>query len=136
MRATNFLLLVLMLLLTARAGAEGETPATVPAASPPATQAMPAGTAELVQRLDTLSGRLLEINDYLRKPAPDLAGIAVALPGKSKEAQSVLGAAGTGGSADADLVEVAATLQKLRSLDRIFTKWRTRMQDEIALLDP
>jgi small-conductance mechanosensitive channel len=134
MRIARITLVALLVLLAARASAEGETAATEPA--PPPAQATPASAAELVQRLDALSARLMEINDYLRKPAPDLAGIAVALPGKSKEAQTVLGAAGTADASGADMVEVQATLQKLRNLDRIFVKWRARMQDEIALLDP
>ncbi len=102
----------------------------------PATEAVPAGTAELVQRLDTVSGRLLEINEYLRKPAPDLAGIAVALPGKTLEAESVLGGAEAADPSRADMMELATVLQKLRNLDRIFSKWRGRLNEEVTLLDP
>jgi small-conductance mechanosensitive channel len=99
----------------------------------------PTGTAELVQRLDTVSRRLLEINDYLRQPAPDLAGITVALPGKTREAESVLGGVATefsGPDASADLMALAAVQQQLRNLDLIFDKWRTRLQEEITQLDP
>ena len=105
-------------------------------ATAPAETPAPAGTAQLVQRLDMVSGRLLEINDYLRRPAPDLAGIAVALPGKTREAESVLGAAGAADPSRADLMELAAVLQKLRNLDRIFSKWRGRLKEEVTLLDP
>ena len=107
--------------------------AAVPA---PAAGSAPTGTAELVQRLDTVSSRLFEINEYLRKPAPDLAGIAIALPGKSRETKSVLGVVGSADVSQADMVELASTTQKLRNLDRIFAKWRKRLQDEITLLDP
>ena len=110
--------------------------ADAPAAPAPAPEPRPAGAAELVQRLDQVSSRLAEINDYLRKPAPDLAGIAVALPGKAQEAQSVLGDVEATDPSQADMVEVTATLQKLRNLDRIFNKWRQRLKEEVDLLDP
>ena len=107
------------------------------AVEPVASAGAPAGVAELVQRLDEVSDRLAAINDYMRKPAPDLAGIAVALPSKAQEAESVLGKAVEAAAAsDADLLEVSATLQKMRSLDRIFDKWRQRLREEVALLDP
>lgn len=121
---------------------QGEEPTSPPTtAAPvvtpaPATPPPPATTADLVQRLDAVSSRLLTINDYLRKPAPDLAGITVALPVKSREADIVMGAAEAADPLQSDLVELAATVQKLRSLDRIFARWRKRLQDEIALLDP
>ena len=126
------------LLLFACFGSAVARDAAAPAepAGTPAADAAPAGTAALVQRLDTVSGRLLEINEYLRKPAPDLAGIAVALPGKTLEAESVLGGAGAADPSRADLMELAAVLQKLRNLDRIFSKWRGRLKDEVTLLDP
>ena len=126
------------LLLFACFGSAVAQEAVAPAepAATPAADAAPAGTAALVQRLDTVSGRLLEINEYLRKPAPDLAGIAVALPGKTLEAESVLGGAGAADPSRADLMELAAVLQKLRNLDRIFSKWRGRLKDEVTLLDP
>ncbi len=112
-------------------------PATAPAAAPaPAATAPDTSTAALVQRLDDVNRRLIEINDYLRKPAPELAGIAVALPGKSQEAERVLGAASAVDATGDDLLELSAVLQKLGNLDRIFTKWRTRLQEEVALLDP
>lgn len=128
------------LLLVGPAAAQDAPPppaADGTAAAPAAAPApLPAGAAELVQRLDTVSGRLAEINDYLRKPAPDLAGIAVALPGKAKEAEAVLGKVEATDPSEADLVEMTAALQKLRSLDRIFDKWRERLKAEVALLDP
>ena len=107
-----------------------------PQPTAPAAPAPPRTTAELVQRLDAVSSRLLTINDYLRKPAPDLAGISVALPDKSREAGAVIGGAEAADPLQTDLVELAAMVQKLRSLDRIFARWRKRLQEEIALLDP
>ena len=118
---------------------ESPTPPTdaAPAAAPaPIPASVPTSTAELVQRLDDVNRRLVEINDYLRKPAPELAGIAVALPGKTEEAERVLGAVRAADPTGADLLELSAVLQKLGNLDRIFTKWRARLQEEIALLDP
>jgi len=108
-----------------------------PVVAQDAPTAPPAGSAaELVERLDTVSRRVAAINDYLRKPAPDLAGIAVALPGRAQEAQSVLGTVEAGDSGEADLVEMTAALQRLRNLDRIFDKWRQRLKTEVAVLDP
>ncbi|MEO7385476.1 MAG: hypothetical protein ABIX37_00925, partial [Gammaproteobacteria bacterium] len=124
------------LALAAAAAPAAESPATE-AAPPPAAEARPGSAAELVQRLDAVSGRLARINEYLRRPAPDLAGIAVALPDKTKETQSVLGKGDLGASSSSsDMLEVNATLQKLRNLDRIFDKWRKRLKDEVATLDP
>jgi len=117
---------------------EASTPSSaVPTADTekPAAPAQPT-TTELVQRLDAVSSRLLTINDYLRKPAPDLAGITIALPGKTREAGIVMGGAEATDPLQTDLVELAATVQKLSSLDRIFAKWRKRLQEEIDLLDP
>ncbi|MBN8279351.1 MAG: mechanosensitive ion channel, partial [Gammaproteobacteria bacterium] len=96
----------------------------------------PGGAAELVARLDDVSGRLATINEYLRKPAPDLAGIAVALPDKARETQAVAGRTESVDETRADLVELNATLQKLRNLDRIFVKWRQRLKTEVDVLDP
>lgn len=108
--------------------------------TPPATAAdQPPGdlsTTAIVERLDTVSNRLIEINEYLRKPAPDLAGITVALPTKANEAKAALGTAPPTGSGQGDMVEMAAAAQKLRDLDRIFTRWRVRLQEEITRLDP
>ena len=123
------------LFLAGSAAFAQEPPQPAPAA-PPATGEKPAGAAELVQRLDVVSSRLAEINEYLRKPAPDLAGIAVALPDKTREAQAVLGRVDAADETQADLVEVNATLQKLKNLDRIFDKWRARLKEEVELLDP
>lgn len=115
---------------------EAATPATgTPAADSSAGEA-PGGAAELVARLDQVSGRLAAINEYLRKPAPDLAGIAVALPDKARETQAVAGRTESVDESRADLVELNATLQKLRSLDRIFVKWRQRLKTEVDVLDP
>jgi small-conductance mechanosensitive channel len=117
--------------------AEEPVPVEAPAAAAEAAPVPPpAGAAELVARLDAVSSRLTEINDYLRQPAPDLAGIAVALPDKAKEAQAVLGRADALDDTRADLIELNATLQKLRSLDRIFVKWRQRLAAEVEVLDP
>ncbi len=145
-RATR---LALCLLLLAVPGfAQDPAPATPAAAgaadasttpatdAKPATAPTPATAAQLVERLDQVSSRLAEINEYLRKPAPDLAGIAVALPGKAEEARSVLGAVEATDLSQAEIVEVMATRQKLRNLDRIFDKWRQRLKLEVDLLDP
>jgi potassium efflux system protein len=113
-------------------------------ATAPATSTAPKGdtppapttTTEVVKRLDAVSNRLLAINDYLRKPAPDLAGITIALPDRSREADDIIGGAGAIDPLQADLVELAATVEKLRNLDRIFGKWRKRLQEEVAVLDP
>ncbi len=115
-----------------------EEAATPPpaAAGAAAAPAPPATTGELVQRLDSVSNLLLTINDYLRKPAPDLAGITIALPDKSREAGDVIGGAEKVDPLQTDLLELGATVEKLRNLDRIFGKWRKRLQAEIALLDP
>jgi len=134
--ASALLAFALLALLgaTAHLAAQEQPPAVdTPAASAPAP---PAGAAGLVERLDGVSGRLAEINDYLRRPAPDLAGIAVALPGKAREAESVLGRVDAVDETTADLLELNATLQKLKSLDRIFSKWRARLKEEVGLLDP
>jgi len=127
--------LALPLLAGPDKAAEADAPASTPAADP-AAEAAPTGAAGLVQRLDAVSGRLAEINDHLRTPAPDLAGIAVALPGKAKEAEAVLGRAEALEATQEDLVELNATVQKLKNLDRIFDKWRTRLKEEVELLDP
>lgn len=129
-------LAILLIAGVSRAEEAASPPPAAAADSTAAPAARPAGVAELVQRLDEVSGRLAEINDYLRKPAPDLAGIAVALPGKAQEAQTVLGNDELTDPARAELVEVTATLQKLRSLDRIFDKWRQRLRVEVDVLDP
>jgi len=132
-----------LLLLTAWVSLASGQDATAPESRTSLTDETPAptGTVELVQYLDTVNGRLAEINDYLRQPAPDLAGITVALPGKTKEARSVLGGTGAADRSGADpsevdLMELAAIQQKLRNLDRIFAKWRTRLGEEISRLDP
>ncbi len=125
----------MLALLAGPLHAQVEKAATPPPAAP-APPASPATTAELVQRLDSVSNLLLTINDYLRKPAPDLAGITIALPDKSRQAGAVIGGAEAVDPLQADLVELAATVEKLRNLDRIFAKWRDRLQEEIALLDP
>ncbi len=139
-RATS---LALCLLLLTVPGFAQDSPAAEPAANDapatdtkPAVEPRPATAAELVARLDQVSSRLAEINEYLRKPAPDLAGIAVALPGKAQEARSVLGAVEATDPAQAEMVEVMATRQRLRNLDRIFDKWRQRLKVEVDLLDP
>ena len=131
--AKNYLIgCALLLGLLSGAGAqEVAAPAETTAPAPVDTS-----TTALVQRLDEVNRRLIEINDYLRKPAPELAGIAVALPSKTQEAERVLGGARATDPNSADLVELSAVLQKLSNLNRIFGKWRTRLQDEIALLDP
>ena len=136
----------LLLLLAGPLQAQVEEAATSPPAAsaapakdtPPAAAAPapPTTTTELVQRLDAVSNRLLTINDYLRKPAPDLAGITIALPDKSREAGDVIGGAEKVDPLQTDLVELGATVEKLRNLDRIFSKWRKRLQAEIAVLDP
>jgi len=134
----------LLALLAGPLQAQVEEAATPPPAAAPAggsppkaeTPAAPTTTTEVVQRLDAVSNRLLTINDYLRKPAPDLAGITIALPDKSREAGTIIGGAEAIDPLQTDLVELAATVEKLRSLDRIFGKWRTRLQEEVALLDP
>ena len=131
--AKNYLIgCALLLGLLSGAGAqEVAAPAETTAPAPVDTS-----TTALVQRLDEVNRRLIEINDYLRKPAPELAGIAVALPSKTQEAERVLGGVRAADPTWADLVELSAVLQKLSNLNRIFGKWRTRLQDEIALLDP
>lgn len=132
MRVLLLLCLFLVSGLPARA-ADPSPPASTTAA--PGAQANFSTTA-VVQRLDTVSNRLIEINEYLRKPAPDLAGITVALPDKTREAKAALGAAPLTGIGQGDMVEMAAAAQKLRDLERIFAKWRTRLQEEIDRLDP
>ncbi|MDP2325622.1 MAG: hypothetical protein Q8N51_16570, partial [Gammaproteobacteria bacterium] len=122
--------------LAASLKAVAEDAAKPVAAAASAAPAPPATTAELVQRLDAVSSRLRAINEYLRTPAPDLAGITVALPGKSGAAEAILGEAEAADPLQTDLVELAATVQKLRNLDRIFGKWRKRLQEEIVQLDP
>jgi len=139
---TGSLTLALALLAGIVLAQEAPAPAEAGSGGSPAAPAAPApdpravGAAELVERLDQVSSRLAEINDYLRRPAPDLAGIAVALPGKAQEAQAVLGKVEVTDPAQAELVEVMATLQKLRNLDRIFDKWRQRLKVEVDVLDP
>ncbi len=138
-RARNASLALCLLLLAAPGSAQDSPPsAAAPAEAPAASavEARPATAAELVLRLDQVGNRLAEINEYLRKPAPDLAGIAVALPGKTQEAQSVLGAVDAGDLSEAEVVELMATRQKLRNLDRIFDKWRQRLKVEVEVLDP
>ncbi|MDH5256054.1 MAG: hypothetical protein OEW72_09090, partial [Gammaproteobacteria bacterium] len=134
-RAGTYSLALGLMLLTGSGLAQDSPPAAESPAAP-AAESRPDTAAELVQRLDDVSRRLAEINEYLRKPAPDLAGIAVALPGKAQEAQSVLGAVEATDPSQAEVVEVMATLQKLRNLDRIFDKWRRRLKVEVDLLDP
>jgi len=138
-------LLLLTLWASLVAAEDAAAPASTDTAAAPAIAAAvpvapvapaPAGTAELVKRLDEVNRRLIEINDYLRKPAPELAGITVALPGKTQQAERVLDAVKAADPNWADLVELSAVLQKLANLDRIFAKWRARLQEEIALLDP
>jgi hypothetical protein len=48
----------------------------------------------------------------------------------------VLGAVEATDPAQAEMVEVMATRQRLRNLDRIFDKWRQRLKVEVDLLDP
>lgn len=136
-RAATVAGLVLASLLAAAPlrGEDGATPARGTPAEPAPGDA-PGGAAELVARLDDVSGRLATINEYLRKPAPDLAGIAVALPDKARETQAVAGRTESVDETRADLVELNATLQKLRNLDRIFVKWRQRLKTEVDVLDP
>jgi|GEM_PF-4414976 len=118
------------------AAAQDVSPPAESAPAPAAGAPAETSTAAVVQRLDAVNRRLMEINDYLRKPAPELAGIAVALPAKTQEAERVLGGVQAADPTGADLVELSAVLQKLSNLERIFSKWRTRLQGEIALLDP
>ncbi len=124
------LCLLLILSLPGRAAEEGQQ--TPPPETPPET----VSTTAIVQRLDAVSSRLIEINEYLRKPAHELAGITLALPAKASEAEAALGTTPTASLAQGDMVEMAAAAQKLRNLDRIFAKWRTRLQEEIDHLDP
>lgn len=123
----------LLLTLPAHAqGGEGDA-----AGSTEATTTGPADdgrdTASLVRRLDTVSSRLTEVREYLRRPAPDLAGITVALPDRTQEARNVLGAAE---EMSAFAPEAQAAIEKIRTLDRIFSRWRERLQQEVAVLDP
>ncbi len=113
-------------------------PGPVTAEDQPAAAEAPVatGTGELVQRVDAISTRLMEISDYLRKPSPELAGITVALPNRTREAEAVLGGVEGLDVSRADTAELLLVLQKLRNLDRIFSRWRDRLQGEVAVLDP
>jgi potassium-dependent mechanosensitive channel len=112
------------------------SPTATSAAADPGAAAMEGGASALVRRLDDLSAHLLEVNDYMRRPAPDLAGIAVALPELSRQAETVLAARDTVDAALQDSPEAALAAQKMQDLDRLFSRWRNRLQSEIAVLDP
>ncbi len=128
------LLLPLSGLLWPNGGGAQEAGTTAPASAP--AEPAPITTNELVRRLDEVNARLFQINEYLRKPAPDLAGITVALPDRTREAESVLGGIEDLDATRADTAELVVALQKLRNLERIFSRWRVRLQDEVAVLDP